>query len=255
MSIQAVAWALDQNVPDPYQKLILISLANHADHTGRCFPGLACIAREASCSRETVMRRLPLLEVAGLISIERNVQGAQKLRNIYRLSLPGSVQQTLPPSVPQTLPTTPARPDRCLPDTRGSVSADTRGGVSVDTTKEPSLNHHSTVSGSRPPPALKRCRPSEIGPEVLQNEIAGRLGFGDAATGWTLFGALSASEQDQLTAQHRSRRLTDEALAAARTKALGCISSPRERLRGSGGSLASCDGGEGERQISRGVAQ
>ena len=27
----AVAWALDQNIRDPYEKLILISLANHAD--------------------------------------------------------------------------------------------------------------------------------------------------------------------------------------------------------------------------------
>jgi hypothetical protein len=227
VSIQAVAWALDQYVPDPYQKLILISLANHAGPAGQCFPGLALIAKEASCSRETVMRRLPLLEAAGLITITRNTQGAQRLRNIYRLALPTSVSKTLPPSVQQTLPNTSQHSDRCLPDTRGGAPADTRGGVSADTFKEPSLNRHSTVSTTRTPSragsgAAGHPRKLER-PEVIQNEIANRLGCGDSATGWMLFGALSASDQDQLTAQHRSRRLTEEAVAAARAKALAGV--------------------------------
>lgn len=72
MSIQAVSWALQQRVEDAAAKLVLISLANHANHrTGLCWPTVALIAEEASQSERTVQRKLPLLEEGGFIRIER----------------------------------------------------------------------------------------------------------------------------------------------------------------------------------------
>jgi hypothetical protein len=49
-------------------------------------------------------------------------------------------------------------------------------------------------------------------PSIVQARVAGRLGQGDKAEGWLLFGALSDSKRDELTAQERNGRLSDAAL-------------------------------------------
>jgi hypothetical protein len=50
MSIQAVAWALEQDLP-ARPKLVLVSIANHANHKdGYCWLRIDTIAEEASCS-------------------------------------------------------------------------------------------------------------------------------------------------------------------------------------------------------------
>lgn len=86
MSIQAVAWALDQDIRDPFAKLILISLGNHADHsTGFCYPAMRLIAKEASCDRRTVIRKLPSLSDSGYIRIIPDRQGKQRLAHYYQL--------------------------------------------------------------------------------------------------------------------------------------------------------------------------
>jgi hypothetical protein len=48
---------------------------------------------------------------------------------------------------------------------------------------------------------------------IVQARVASRLGQGDNAKGWLLFGALSDSKRDELTAQERNGRLGDAALA------------------------------------------
>lgn len=54
MSIQAVAWALEQNLP-ARPKLVLVSIANHADHTsGYCWLKAETIATEAACTPRAV---------------------------------------------------------------------------------------------------------------------------------------------------------------------------------------------------------
>lgn len=54
MSIQAVAWALDQDLP-ARPKLVLVSIANHANHTdGYCWLKAETIAAEAACSPRAV---------------------------------------------------------------------------------------------------------------------------------------------------------------------------------------------------------
>jgi hypothetical protein len=51
---------------------------------------------------------------------------------------------------------------------------------------------------------------------IVQARVACRLGQGDKAKGWLLFGALSDSKRDELTAQERNGRLSDVALAQVR---------------------------------------
>src|SRR5947209_1766223 len=96
MSIQAVAWALEQDfsytTPRGRQtsahgaKLVLISLANHADHvSGHCWPSGKTIARESSCSEKSVYRLVAALERNGFIDIKRarGPDGKQRSNNYW----------------------------------------------------------------------------------------------------------------------------------------------------------------------------
>jgi hypothetical protein len=69
MSIEAVAWALKTTlVRESVEKLVLIGIANHADHDGTgARPGQSVLARYACCSVRTVQRKLAELERRGLI--------------------------------------------------------------------------------------------------------------------------------------------------------------------------------------------
>ncbi|MEY9578679.1 hypothetical protein ABIE88_006255 [Bradyrhizobium diazoefficiens] len=209
MSIKAVAWALDcQFRDDPYAKLILIALANHADHiTGFCWPSMRQIGHEASCDRRTVIRRLPELESAGFIRIVRGHAGSA---HVYQLLMPGCDPQTHPPTVNRAA-SKPAR--RCLSVTPPCDSVVTQ-------------NHHSTINIkplSQSVPAVgskrlgnERVRTSATTLEhssIVQARVAEKLGNGDVASGWMLLGDLSESDRDQLTAQERSGNLTAPQLA------------------------------------------
>jgi hypothetical protein len=71
MSIQAVAWALDQDLPGK-AKLILVSIANHADHTnGYCWLRTETIAKEASTPERSVYRYLGALVRNGYLRKEQ----------------------------------------------------------------------------------------------------------------------------------------------------------------------------------------
>jgi len=96
MSIQAVAWALEQDFtgrsPDGRMssahaaKLVLISLCNHADHVnGHCWPSAETIAREASCTTRSVYRLIAALKRNGYIDIQRakGADGKQRSNNYW----------------------------------------------------------------------------------------------------------------------------------------------------------------------------
>ena len=86
MSIQAVAWVLDQFVLDAAAKLVLVVLANHADHkTGRCWPTIRTIASESSQSVRSVQRKLADLQETGWITIEAFGRGLPALAAATRV--------------------------------------------------------------------------------------------------------------------------------------------------------------------------
>lgn len=70
MSFLATEWALGYSpTADPYETLILVALANHADDLGcGAYPGQATLARSARCDERTVRRRLASLEKRGVIA-------------------------------------------------------------------------------------------------------------------------------------------------------------------------------------------
>lgn len=70
MSIQALAWAIEQPVPGE-AKLVLMSLANHADHTtGHCSFDPPTIAIEASVTEAAIPRYVGALRRNGYLARE-----------------------------------------------------------------------------------------------------------------------------------------------------------------------------------------
>jgi hypothetical protein len=60
----------------------------------------------------------------------------------------------------------------------------------------------------------RRARKPQEGQEVVQHRVAVRLGHGDAARGWLIFGGLPDARRDTLTALERSGRLSEDEVLA-----------------------------------------
>lgn len=88
MSIQAVAWALDQKLP-ARPKLVLVSIANHANHTdGYCWLRIDTIAAEASCSERAVFNFLGALVRNGFVrKAQRRADDGRQRANDYWILL------------------------------------------------------------------------------------------------------------------------------------------------------------------------
>jgi hypothetical protein len=87
MSNQAMTWAFAQHIPSR-AKTVLLSLANHADHTtGHCYPSIATIMDESSCSRRSTFAFLGLLRRNGFIDVrmKRGADGRQRASDYWIL--------------------------------------------------------------------------------------------------------------------------------------------------------------------------
>ncbi len=87
MSIQAVAWALDQDLP-ARPKLVLVSIANHASHTdGYCWLKAETIAQEAACTPRSVYTYIGGLVRNGFIrkSLRKGEDGKQRATDYWML--------------------------------------------------------------------------------------------------------------------------------------------------------------------------
>lgn len=90
MSIQAVGWVLDQ---DPEKlpgkaKLVLVAIANHADHTtGYCWLKLATIARESSMPERSLYRYIGALVRNGYLrkELRKGADGKQRATDYWIL--------------------------------------------------------------------------------------------------------------------------------------------------------------------------
>lgn len=87
MSIQAVAWAFEQDIP-AWPKLILLALANHAEHEdGHCSLRTDTIAREGACDVRSVPRFIKLLIGHGYVrkARKRGDDGRQRANDYWLL--------------------------------------------------------------------------------------------------------------------------------------------------------------------------
>jgi hypothetical protein len=71
VSAQSMGWALEQEIPSR-AKLLLVAMANHADHTtGYCWPSITTLMRESSLSRRAVFGYLGALRRNGYLEIRK----------------------------------------------------------------------------------------------------------------------------------------------------------------------------------------
>lgn len=87
MSIKAMNWAWEQNLP-PGSKLILMALADNADDQGYCWPKIKTIAAKCCVSERTAQRLVKDLLDSGLLKISArfNALGGQ-VSNGYTLEM------------------------------------------------------------------------------------------------------------------------------------------------------------------------
>lgn len=77
------AWSLDLK---PGPKIVLVYLADRADHKGICFPKQSTIAKSTGLSRETVNRHLKQLEKLGYLKqIEQRYRDGRRRSSTYQL--------------------------------------------------------------------------------------------------------------------------------------------------------------------------
>jgi DNA-binding transcriptional MocR family regulator len=86
MSVEAITWAFKQHVGKPSAKLVLVNLADHADHDRKCWPSYRTIAARTELSRDTVVRSIRLLESNGFIRVVHRHNGRSPSSNMYYLN-------------------------------------------------------------------------------------------------------------------------------------------------------------------------
>jgi Helix-turn-helix domain len=67
MSISAMAWVFEQDVGSSAAKFLLLSLADHCDNEGVCFPSLELLCSKTNQDRKTVIANLDKLCEIGLL--------------------------------------------------------------------------------------------------------------------------------------------------------------------------------------------
>lgn len=87
MSVQWLSWVFDAVEVVGGQRLVLLSLANHADDRGVCWPSIDTLSKEARLSRRRVEEAIRGLVATGIV--QRTVNGApvpgSNRPNLYRL--------------------------------------------------------------------------------------------------------------------------------------------------------------------------
>jgi hypothetical protein len=74
MSWQAVTWVLELSESESYSRLVMLSIASHANREGKnAFPSLDTIAREALICRREVIYCVQALEEKGELKVVRGV--------------------------------------------------------------------------------------------------------------------------------------------------------------------------------------
>src|SRR5271170_4280889 len=68
------------------QRLLLAALADHADDSGKCWPGIDLLRAETELSARTITRSLEALAARDWIAIQRKAVGALHRNSAYTLN-------------------------------------------------------------------------------------------------------------------------------------------------------------------------
>lgn len=84
LSVKVMAWVFEFSESEGNDRLVLLALADRADETGFCWPGVTEIARKARVSDRTAQRSLATLQALGELVIEHRT-GGRNITNRYRI--------------------------------------------------------------------------------------------------------------------------------------------------------------------------
>lgn len=97
MGIKFMAMAIDAEIANSGQKLVLLMLANHCnDHTRQCNPSQKLLAKECSMGLSTLKRHINSLEQAGYVQTVNVFKDNSQKSNQYLLKFPSSPYQATP---------------------------------------------------------------------------------------------------------------------------------------------------------------
>lgn len=100
MGIKFMAMAIDADIANSGQKLVLLMLANHCnDHTRQCNPSQKLLAKECSMGLSTLKRHINSLEEAGYIETINVYKDNVQRPNQYLLKFDTSPNRATPPSI------------------------------------------------------------------------------------------------------------------------------------------------------------
>lgn len=85
MSVEAITWALGQNVGHSSAKFVLVALANCANTEWQCWPSITYLCELTNQNRKTVMANLQKLCALGVIETTGETVGRTGRVQVYRL--------------------------------------------------------------------------------------------------------------------------------------------------------------------------
>jgi hypothetical protein len=85
MSVRVMAAIFEHSQLRPVPRLVMLALADHADHDGFAWPGIDRLAQKTGLSRSGVQRALGEAETAG--ELTRTVGGGRSSTSLYRITL------------------------------------------------------------------------------------------------------------------------------------------------------------------------
>lgn len=106
MSIKIMSIVWDADGLDAAEKIVLLSLADHADDTGKCYPSTARLCRKTSLTERGVQGVVSRLKAKGWLSI--TIGGGKSGSNLYTIT-PAPYAPPHPPP-PRTMRTPPPHP-------------------------------------------------------------------------------------------------------------------------------------------------
>ncbi len=150
----AAVWELDGL--DPYERLIMLALSDHADDEGRCYPSVARLAARSGMSERGVQNAITRLIDKGFVSVILN--GGKRGANLYIVSPEPTRKQPEPPH--PVHPRTECTPAPGAPHPRTRCTPTPAPGA-----PEPSFNHQE-------PPVKNKTREAKKPDEVSEALLA-----------------------------------------------------------------------------------
>jgi hypothetical protein len=88
VSVEAINWALSQDIERSSEKFVLVVMANRCNDQWLCWPSISSIVEDTSQNRKTVQENLARLKNSGLICANGMRKGATGSVVVYALSRP-----------------------------------------------------------------------------------------------------------------------------------------------------------------------